>query len=217
MKFNIITLFPDFCKSIDSYSIIGRAIKNGVIKVTTVDLRQFGLGKHQQVDDKPFGGGVGMLLRVDVMDSAINSIKKQKNSRIVLLSPQGKQFSQKIACKYSKLDQVTFVCGHYEGFDERIRNLVDDEISIGPYVLSGGEIPALAMIDAVSRQIPDVLGKEKSKEIETFSIVDDIQIKEYPQYTRPNEYRGEAVPEILISGNHNEIEKWKSDNMDKIA
>jgi len=217
MKFNIITLFPEFCKSIKNYSIIGRAVKNNTIEIKTTDLRSFGLGKYKQVDDKPFGGGIGMLLRVDVLESAIRSIKKKKKSKVILLSPQGKQFNQKIAQEYAKLDEMIFICGHYEGFDERIRNFVDEEISIGQYILTGGEIPAMAIIDAVSRYIPGVLGKTESKEVETFSRVNNKSIGEYPQYTRPREYRGKKVPEVLISGNHSQIELWKRQNTRKIT
>ena len=217
MKFNIITLFPEFCKSIKNYSIIGRAVKNNTIEIKTTDLRSFGLGKYKQVDDKPFGGGIGMLLRVDVLESAIRSIKKKKKSKVILLSPQGKQFNQKIAQEYAKLDEMIFICGHYEGFDERIRNFVDEEISIGQYILTGGEIPAMAIIDAVSRYIPGVLGKTESKEVETFSHVNNKSIGEYPQYTRPREYRGKKVPEVLISGNHSQIELWKRQNTRKIT
>lgn len=217
MKFNIITLFPDFCKAINSYSIIGRAIANKVIDVKITNLRSFGLGKHKEVDSKPFGGGVGMLLRVDVVGVAIDSIKKQKKSRTILLSPQGKQFNQKMAVELAKLDEIVFVCGHYEGFDERITDLVDDVVSVGPYVLSGGEIPAMTMIDAIARQIPNVLGKIESKDIETFSVVNNKEIIEYPQYTRPREFRDRKVPDVLISGNHSQIETWKKSKTHKIA
>lgn len=217
MKFNIITLFPDFCKAIEDYSIIGRAVKNDIIKIKITNLRTFGLGKYKQVDDKPFGGGVGMLLRVDVLDTAIKSIKKGKKSKVVLLSPRGKQFNQKMSQDYAKLDEIIFVCGHYEGFDERIRDLADEEISTGPYVLTGGEIPAMTIIDAISRHIPGVLGKIESKEFETFSRIGGKNIIEHPQYTRPREHKGKKVPEILISGNHSQIELWKKQNTQKLT
>lgn len=217
MKFNIITLFPDFLEALNSYSIIGRAIRNKVIDVKTIDLRSFGLGKHKEVDNKPFGGGVGMLLRADVVGAAIDSIKKKNKSRIVLLSPKGKQFTQKMAAELAELDEIVLVCGHYEGFDERITDLVDEVVSIGPYVLSGGEIAAMAMIDAIARQIPKVLGKTESKDVETFSTVEGEKIIEYPQYTKPREFRGQKVPDVLISGDHDQIRRWKKNNTRKIT
>jgi tRNA (guanine37-N1)-methyltransferase len=217
MRFNIITLFPDFCKALNNYSVIGRAIRNKTIGVKITDLRSFGLGKHKEVDSKPFGGGVGMLLRVDVVGAALDSIEKQNKSKVVLLSPKGKQFTQKMAVELAKLDEIVLVCGHYEGFDERITNLVDEVVSIGPYVLSGGEIPAMAMIDTIARQIPKVLGKTESKDVETFSIVENKKIIEYPQYTRPREFRGQKVPDTLISGNHSQIEAWKKSNTHKVT
>jgi len=214
MKFKVITLFPQFITSLRNYSIIGRAYRNKLIKIETIDLRGFGLGKYKQVDDRPFGGSVGMLLRVDVVAEAIKSAIKPKSAkrRIILLSPQGKQFNQKMAERLSAYNELVLVCGHYEGFDSRIRDLVDEEISIGPYILTGGEIPAMVLIDAISRYKKRVLGKFASKDNETFSVVDKKKIIEYPQYTRPREYRGKAVPDVLLSGDHAQIKKWQDEH-----
>ncbi len=217
-KFKIITLFPDFIDSIKEYSIIKRAVANGLIKIETIDLRKFGLGKYKQVDDKPFGGGVGMLLRVDVVNDALKSTtsRSKKNRKTVLLSPQGEHFNQQMSKDMAELDEIILICGHYEGFDHRIRSFVDKEISIGPYILTGGEIPAMVLIDSISRLKEGVLGKTQSHMTETFSVIDKKQIIEYPQYTKPRIYKGKKVPDILLSGNHKEIEAWKSRNTKKL-
>ncbi len=194
-------------------SILQRAQKTGLIEIFTHNLRQWGLGKHQSVDDTPYGGGAGMLLRVDVLDQAIQAVKAaqpEQNVHTVLLTPQGEPFSQKLAQALSEKPQVTLICGHYEGFDERIRSLVDQEISIGPYVLTGGEFPALVVIDAVSRLVEGVITAESPEE-ESFSLTDELGnlLLEYPQYTKPADYNGQMVPEILLSGHHGEIKKWR--------
>ncbi len=216
MKITILTLFPQMFEGIFSESIIKHAISKGVVEIDVVNFRDFAEDKHQVVDDTPYGGGAGMVLKVDVMDKAIiqSKVVSQKSSgkeRTILMTPQGKPFDQDKAHELAKLDNIVLVCGHYEGFDERIReHLVDEEISLGDFVLSGGEIPAMAIADAVVRLIPGALGKDKSAEDETFSI-DGKRLLEYPQYTRPVEYKGWKVPDVLLSGNHAEIDKWRKE------
>lgn len=206
MKFNIITLFPETINSLTDYSILGRAIESRAIEIGIYNLRDFGIGRHKQVDDTPYGGGVGMLLKVDILDKAIEKVKAENTGTyVILLTPKGEKYSQKAVKSLSKKKNVTLVCGHYEGFDERVRKLVDIEISIGDYVLSGGEIAAVTIIDSVSRLVPGVLGKEDSAKEESF----EDGLLEYPHYTNPREYKGMKVPEILLSGNHKEIEKWR--------
>ena len=208
MQFTIITLFPEFVENLKEYSIIGRAIKDKKIKLYSINLRDFGIGKHKQVDDKPYGGGPGMLLRADVMSAAIKKAKKgAPKTKIILLSPEGEKFDQKMAASFVGQD-IILVCGHYEGFDERIKTLVDQVVSVGDYILSGGEIPAMVIVEAVSRLIPNVLGNSKSLDSESFSTEAPF---DFPQYTRPEEFEGQNVPEILLSGNHNEIKKWRED------
>lgn len=210
MKISILTLFPEMFESPFNHSIIKRAIEKKLIIIDYVNIRNFGIGKHRIVDDKPYGGGAGMLMRVDVVEQAIESAKchdKKDKERIILLDPQGKKFSQKEAKRLTTYDHLIFLCGHYEGIDERIRNFVDEEISIGDYILTGGELGAMVITDAVTRLLPNVLGKEESPHIETF----ENMLLEYPQYTRPNEYKNKKVPEILLSGNHEEILKWRKE------
>jgi len=218
MKFTIITLFPEFVKTLDDYSIIGRAIKNKKISVETINLRDFGLGSYKQVDDKPYGGDPGMLLRVDVAVSAIRHAtrsNRSKSRKTVLLCPSGKKLNQKMVEDFARLDELVLFCGHYEGFDRRIEDYVDEKISIGDYVLSGGEIPAMAIIDAVSRQIPGVLQNPKSLHAESFSPIRNTQYNirdtfyEAPQYTRPAEFEGKKVPDVLASGDPKKIKKWQ--------
>jgi tRNA (guanine37-N1)-methyltransferase len=208
MKFIIITLFPEMFEGPFSESILKRAIKEKKIEVEFINLRDFGLGSRKQVDDTPYGGGAGMVLRVDVMDQAIRKAKSQsKKGKVLLLTPQGQKFSQRFAGDFAeKGDDLILICGHYEGFDERIRSLADMEISIGEYVLTGGEIPAMVIVDCVSRLIPGVLGKEESLEAESFK---DGKLLEYPQYTRPEIFEGKKVPDILLSGNHQKIDEWR--------
>lgn len=217
MKFKVITLFPEFIKTLENYSIIGRAIGKGLIRVEPINLRDFGLGSYKQVDDKPYGGGVGMLLRVDVLHQAIQKAStgwrtKSKNRRVILISPDGKTFNQAKAEELISLNEIVLVCGHYEGFDKRVEEFVDEKISVGNYIVSGGELPAMTIIDAISRLIPGVLGKDESKQDESFSQIDSKRYFEYPQYTRPEEFMGKKVPDVLISGNHKEIEGWRKQN-----
>lgn len=227
MKFDIITLFPQMFTGPLSESIISRAKEKGLIEIDLHQLRDYSQDKHHnaapdiarrsrggRVDDTPYGGGKGMVLRVDVVDKAIMDLKSKisnKKNRTILLSPRGRTFNQDVAKEFTKYDNLILICGHYEGFDERIRDLVDEEISIGDFVLTGGEIPAMAVVDAVSRLIPGVIS-ENSPEEESFMQKNEEgnYLLEYPQYTRPEDYKGKKVPEILLSGNHAEIEKWRS-------
>ena len=205
MKFTTLTLFPDFIDSIKDYSIIRRAIENNLIAVESVNIRDFAINKHGQVDDYPYGGGQGMVMMVEPVYKAIESVKKE-NSYVVFLSPQGKVLSQEIVKDLSKKEHIVLLCGHYEGIDERIiENYIDEEISIGDYVLTGGEIPAMVLIDSVSRMIDGVLASKEAYEDE--SHMDGLL--EYPQYTRPKEFNGHIVPDVLLSGNHQEIEKYR--------
>lgn len=209
MRIDIITLFPSMFTGPLSESIIKRAIVAEKIKIITHQLRDYALDKHGTVDDTPYGGGAGMVLKVDVMDSAIKAVvahgPKETKPHIVLMTPQGRVLKQAVAKELSSKDWIVLVCGHYEGFDERIRSLVDDEISIGDYVLTGGELAAMVITDAVVRLLPGVLGKEASHQEESH----ENNLLEYPHYTRPDTYNNLAVPDILKSGNHAAIEKWR--------
>jgi tRNA (guanine37-N1)-methyltransferase len=206
MKFDVITLFPELIETYCSSSIIGRAGKNNIISISTVNPRDFTHDRHKTVDDTPYGGGAGMVLMCDPIFSAVESVKKEENSVLVLLTPQGKPFNQDMANDFSTKDQIILMCGHYEGFDERIREGLNPvEVSIGDFVLTGGELASLCIIDSVTRLLPGALGKDESASEDTFSS----GLLEYPHYTRPPEYRGMRVPEILLSGNHQEIAKWR--------
>lgn len=205
MKFTTLTLFPEFIESIKGYSIIRRAIENGLISVESINIRDFAINKHGQVDDYPYGGGQGMVMMVEPVYKAIESVKTE-DSHVVFLSPQGKVLNQKLIKDLSKKEHIVLLCGHYEGIDERIiENYIDEEISIGDYVLTGGEIPAMVLIDSVSRMIDGVLASSEAYEDE--SHMDGLL--EYPQYTRPQEFMGLKVPDVLLSGNHQEIEKYR--------
>lgn len=210
MKIDIITLFPEMFSGPMNQSIMWRAQDKKFIKLNIVDLRKFGITERRTVDDRPYGGGAGMILRVDVIDNALKSIKakpKTENQKIVLTDASGITFNQNTANDYSKLERLVVICGHYEGIDHRVHeNLVDDVISIGNYVLTGGEIPAMAIVDATVRLIPNVIKPESLKE-ESHSTIDFL---EYPQYTRPPIYKGWEVPNLLLTGNHSEINKWRS-------
>ncbi len=209
MRFDVITLFEDIIKGYCSKSIMKRAIDEGLIEVNTVNPRDYTLDKHKKVDAPPFGGTAGMVLQCQPIFDAYESIEKEDDFEFIMLTPQGEKFTQKTAVELSKKKQIILLCGHYEGFDERIRiGLKPREISIGDYVLTGGELPALCVIDSVSRNIKGVLGKEDSAEFDSFSEGID-GLLEHPHYTRPREYRGMKVPEVLLSGNHAEIEKWR--------
>ncbi len=208
LKITILTLFPQMFQGPFDFSIIKRAIEDRKIQINLVDIRNFGEGKHQVVDDKPYGGGIGMVLKVDVLEKAINSVKDEKlnkdEQRIILTSASGKNYNQAKAKEYSKLKHLIIICGHYEGVDERIMEFIDEEISIGEFVLTGGEIPAILITDSVVRLVPGVL-KEGATRLESFSD----ETLEHPQYTRPENYKGLKVPEVLLSGNHGKIEEWK--------
>lgn len=210
MKFIVITLFPEMIKGFLVESILQRGQEKGIFSVEFVNLRDFGIGPRKQVDDTPYGGGAGMVLKVDVVNEAIGAAKKlSPKAKVVLLTPQGELLKQKIVQNLSsEKNDLILICGHYEGFDERVRNLVDLELSIGDYVLTGGEIAATVLIDSVARLLPGVLGSEKSTIEESHSIEGQL---EYPQYTRPADFEGQKVPEILLSGNHAEIEKWRQE------
>jgi len=209
LKIDILTLFPNIFKGPFSESIIKRAQKRGLVEIKIFNLRDFALDKHKVVDDKPYGGGAGMILKVDVVDRALRKLKK-KNSKVILLTPQGKRLNQNLVKKLSRHNHLILICGHYEGFDERIRKyLVDEEISIGDYILTGGELPAAILTEAIIRLIPGVLGKSDSLRKESFSQFNKLTLLEYPQYTRPEKYKNWAVPKILLSGNHQKIEEWR--------
>ena len=206
MKFDVLTLFPDMIESCCGCSILKRAIKGSVIKVNTINPRDFTLDKHKKVDDTPYGGGAGMVLMVQPYVDAYESIEKKQNSITVMLTPQGEVFDDKMSNDLSKYDQIVLICGHYEGFDERIREIIKPkEVSIGDFVLTGGELPALCLIDSISRKIEGTLGKIESADNDSFSN----GLLEFPQYTKPREYRGLKVPEVLLNGNHAEIEKFR--------
>ncbi|MEI7690115.1 MAG: tRNA (guanosine(37)-N1)-methyltransferase TrmD [bacterium] len=208
MKIRIITLFPEMFRGPFSCSILGRAQEKGTIEIEYINLRDFGVGPRRQIDDTPYGGGPGMIIKVDVMAKAIESAKKNfQLAQTVLLTPQGKVFNQETATNFAAEKEIIFICGHYEGFDERIRTMVDHEVSIGKYILTGGEIPAMVIVDSISRLVPGVLGQDSSSVSESFSA---DHLLEYPQYTRPDDYNGQKVPNILKSGNHHEIENWRA-------
>jgi len=258
MQFNIITIFPDLVSHYCNESILGRAQKNKLIKINSVNLRDFTEDKHKTVDDTPCGGGPGMVMKPEPIFKALKSLKAipfskadglsklktifskdiKRKKQTILLSPRGRQFDQHLAEKWSGLDEITFVCGRYEGIDQRVvDHMVDEEVSIGPYVLAGGELGALVILEAVSRLLPGVLGNEESLEEETFNTstqkhfntetlqhkkdylkqesvevfkcLSDKVNKEYPQYTKPADFRGWRVPEILLSGDHEKIKKWR--------
>jgi tRNA (guanine37-N1)-methyltransferase len=218
MHFDIITLFPQMFQGPLSESIIKRAENKGVIEISYHNLRDFAEDKHKTVDDTPCGGGKGMVLKVDVVDRAIQNVKTEMSNvknkeRVILLSPKGKRLNQDKVIELAKYDRLILLCGHYEEFDERIReNLIDEDISLGDFVLTGGEIAAMAVVDAVSRMVPGVLS-EGSADEETFMQKDETgnYLTEYPQYTRPIEYKGWQVPEVLLSGDHSKIKKWRED------
>ncbi|MFR8232808.1 MAG: tRNA (guanosine(37)-N1)-methyltransferase TrmD [Clostridia bacterium] len=205
MKFDILTLFPEMFENLKQ-SIIGRAIEKNIININLINIRDFSKDKHKKVDDTPYGGGAGMVMKPDVVYSAYNSIK-DKNAKVIYMSPQGKTLNQKKVEELSKEEHLVILCGHYEGIDQRVLDkIVDEEISIGDYVLTGGELPAMVLIDSVSRYVEGVLKEDSIKE-ESFSN----GLLEYPQYTRPEVFEGEKVPEILLSGHHENISKWRKE------
>jgi tRNA (guanine37-N1)-methyltransferase len=211
MKIQIITLFPSMINETLNSSMMFKASKNNIVEFEVIDLRQFGLGPRKQVDDTPYGGGDGMLMMPEPIFAAIEHAKKTApEAKVILMTPAGDTLDQSMARDFagSNRDLIIF-CAHYEGYDERILSIVDKKISIGNYVLTGGELPALVFVDSVVRLLPGVLGGEKSAEIESFS---QDGIIEYPQYTKPREFRGMEVPSVLVSGHHAEIEKWQNEN-----
>jgi tRNA (guanine37-N1)-methyltransferase len=205
LRIDILTLFPDMFRGPFDESIVGRAVGRGLLEIGIRNIRDFAEGRHQVVDDYPYGGGAGMVMKPDPIFAALESVRREY-SRVVLMSAQGRVFRQSIAEGLSRVDHLVLLCGHYEGVDERvIEHLVDDELSIGDYVLTGGELPAMVVCDAVVRLIPGVLGAEESTGEESFSN----GLLEYSHYTRPPEFRGWQVPEVLLSGNHAVIAQWR--------
>jgi tRNA (guanine37-N1)-methyltransferase len=256
MKIDILTLFPKMFTGPFAESIINRAVDKKLVEINIHDLRKWGKDARKTVDDRPYGGGVGMILRVDVVEQALSDINSKseirnpkwfgaahhpelaegqyqnskritsRGSRVttVLLDAGGKKYSQKTAIKFSKLDHLILICGHYEGVDHRVaEHLVDEVISIGDYVLTGGEIPAMVLVDSIVRLIPNVLEKPEAVKNESFSYSNNLTIQqfnnllEFPQYTRPEEYNGWKVPKLLLSGNHKEIEKWRAKESEKLT
>lgn len=211
MKIQIITLFPEMFDGVLNSSMMWKAQKNDAVEFSVIDLREFGIGPRNQVDDTPYGGGNGMLLMPEPYFKAIEYAKEiSPTAKVLAMTPSKTVWTQSLAEKYANLNQdLIIICGRYEGFDERIFTLVDEKISIGKFVLTGGELPAMTVIDSIVRLLPDVLGGEKSTEIESYSNGDNL---EFPQYTRPAEFRGLKVPDILLSGNHAEIDKWREQN-----
>ena len=207
LRFDIVSIFPGMFESPFADSIIQRAREEGLLDLRVHDLRDYSLNKHRKVDDTPFGGGVGMVMNVEPIARVIAAIKKEvPETRTILLSPGGRPFDQEKAWELSRLPSLTLICGRYEGIDERVRlHFVDEEISIGDYVLTGGEIPAMVLVEAISRLVPGVLGDPESVVEESFTD----GLLEYPQYTRPRDYQGFKVPEILISGDHKKIRDWQ--------
>lgn len=210
-KIAVITLFPEMFDGVLNSSMLWKAQKDNLIQFELINLRDYGLGPRKQVDDTPYGGGDGMLLMPEPLFEAINEAKKNiPNAKVILMTPRGKSFKQKLAKEMADSnDDYIFVCGRYEGFDERVFEVADGAISVGDYVLTGGELPAMVIIDSITRLIPRVLGGENSALIESFS---DGETLEFPQYTRPSEYKGLKVPEVLLSGNHGEIAKWRKEH-----
>ncbi len=206
MRIDVLTLFPDMFKGVLEESILKRAIEEGKVTINLVNFREFTTLAHGQVDDTPFGGGAGMVLMCDPIVRALESLD-YKNAHVVLLTPQGKPYNEEVAISYKKYDHLILICGHYEGFDERILNFVDEEVSLGDFVLTGGEIPAMAIIDSVTRLLPGVITDE--------SIVDESfndNLLDYSTYTKPRDYRGYLVPDVLLSGNHKLINEWRKES-----
>ncbi len=208
MLVSVVTLFPEIFEPVLNSSILKRAQSKGKVKFELINLRDFGEGVHQVVDGRPYGGGAGMILRADTLAKAVRSVRTP-HSRVILTSASGRTYTQQKAQEFSKLEHLIIICGHYEGIDERfIENYVDEEISIGDYILTGGEIPAMIIADSITRLIPGVLKKEEAVINESFS--DEFPL-EYPHYTRPDDFEGKKVPDILISGNHEKITTWKKE------
>lgn len=215
-KFQVITLFPEMFTGVFENSMMWKAQKDEIVALSTINLREYGLGPRRSVDDKPYGGGDGMLLMIEPLWNAVQTAKENDpTAKVLLMTPRGRRWEQAFARTHSVSENgYVFICGRYEGYDERILKLVDEEISVGDYVLTGGELPAMTIIDSIVRLIPGVLGGETSAEIESFS---DGETLEFPQYTRPEEWQGMKVPEVLLSGHHGEISKWRAEQSQKVA
>ena len=204
MKINILTLFPDMF-SIFDHSILGRAKEKGILEFNIVNIRDFTVSKHKKVDDYPYGGGAGMVIGPQPVIDAIRNVKKMSKSKVIFLGPKGKTFNHELAKKLAQEEELTFICGHYEGIDERCFKYIDMEISLGDFILTGGEVAAIPIIDSTCRLVDGVLGKAESHMDESFSE----GLLEYPQYTRPEEFEGDRVPDVLLSGHHDNIRKWR--------
>ena len=217
-SYQVVTIFPEIIEQYAAASILGRGQKAGVIKIEAINLRDHTKLRHNQVDDSPYGGGAGMVLMAPPIFEAVESLvgprdKRSANAQVILMDPRGEPFSQQIATELSKLDHLVFICGRYEGIDERVREyLVDRTISVGPYVLSGGELPALTVIEATARLVPGVLGKEESLAQESHGRDNTL---EYPHYTKPADFRGHKVPDVLQSGDHGKIAAWRKQHSKK--
>ncbi len=213
-KLQVITLFPEMFTGVFGSSMMWKAQNDNYVELTTINLRDYGLGRRKTVDDTPYGGGDGMLLMIEPLWNAVQTAKaNDPTAKVLIMTPRGVRWKQSLAQQYSETDHgYIFICGRYEGYDERIMALVDQEVSVGDYVLTGGELPAMTIIDSIVRLIPGVLGGEQSAVIESFS---DGETLEFPQYTRPEEWQGMKVPDVLLSGHHGEIEKWRVANSKK--
>lgn len=206
MKFDILTLFPEMIEQACSHSIMKRAVDSGVLNINAINPRDFTLDKHNKVDDTPYGGGAGMVLMAQPYVDAYESVERAENTITLMMTPQGERFDNKMCTELAKYDQIVILCGHYEGFDERIRTIIQPkEVSIGDFVLTGGELPALCLMDSVSRKLDGTLGKIESMEEDSF----ENGLLEYPQYTKPREYRGLKVPDVLLNGNHALINEFR--------
>ncbi len=207
IRFDVLSIFPDMLQSPLNFSLLKKAQEKGLIEIGLHDIRNWAFDKHRMTDDAPYGGGCGMVMKVEPVERALATVRRDElQPLVVLMTPQGETFNQKIAAEFARQSQLILICGRYEGFDERIReHLAEREISIGDYILTGGELSALVVIDAVARLVPGVLGNDESAHTESFSQ----GLLEYPQYTRPAEYKGWNVPDVLVSGNHAQIERWR--------
>jgi tRNA (guanine37-N1)-methyltransferase len=213
MRIDIVTVFPVLFEEPLRVSLLGKALESGLIDVRVHDLREHGLGRHRSVDDEPYGGGAGMVMRPEPIFAAVEAIATE-SSHVVLLSPRGTRLDQSVVARLARLDHLILVCGRYEGVDERVsENVADEEVSIGDFVLAGGELPALVVIEAVSRLLPGVIGNEESLISESHAG----GLLEYPQYTRPAEFRGHRVPDVLLSGDHGAVERWRQDRAEEIT
>lgn len=208
MNYHVLTLFPEMIENVMNTSITGRAITKGLLSLEAINIRDFAFNKHQKVDDYPYGGGAGMLMQAEPVYLSYESIAERigRKPRVIFLTPQGKTFNQDMAKEFALEEDLVFLCGHYEGIDERVlEEIVTDYVSIGDYVLTGGELPAMVMMDSISRMVPGVLNNQESGETESFSG----NLLEYPQYSRPEEWHGKKVPEVLLSGHHANVDKWR--------